>query len=95
MVKDLVGKYGEIGELFRTMTADDMIGGPTHTNSNIINGVYRWMEDTGYHCWSINKDIKRAFFSKMGMSYDDNMKINEDYAGEIEIPVHYTGGNNE
>jgi hypothetical protein len=23
------------------------------------------------------------------------MKINEDYAGEIEIPVHYTGGNNE
>ena len=53
------------------------------------------MEDTGYHCWSINKDIKRAFFSKMGMSYDDNMKINEDYAGEIEIPVHYTGGNNE
>lgn len=90
-VEDLVGKYGEIGELFRTMTADDMIGGPTHTNSNIINGVYRWMEDTGYHCWSINKDIKRAFFSKMGMSYDDNIKIKEDYSGEIQIPVHYNG----
>ena len=53
--------------------------------------LYEWMEDVSYDCWNTNENIKRAFFSKMGMSYDDNMKISEDYAGEIEIPVHYNG----
>ena len=91
VVKDLVAKYGEIGELFQKLTAFDMIGN-SNNDERRAQLLYEWMEDVSYECWNINENIKRAFFSKMGMSYDDNMKISEDYAGGIEIPVHYNGG---
>lgn len=90
IVKDLVSKYGEIGELFQKLTAFDIIGNPGNDERR-SQFLYEWMEDVSYDCWNINENIKRAFFSKMGLSYDDNMLINEDYSGEIMIPVHYNG----
>lgn len=90
IVKDLVGKYGKIGELFQKLTAFDMIDN-SNNDQRRAQLFYEWMEDMGYDCWGVNENIKRAFFSKMGMSYDDNIKIKEDYSGEIQIPVHYNG----